>query len=1025
MIKIFQFPKIFLIAALILTPLFLFCPVSGTESLITLDTVGSSQVQPAISGNWIVWADGRDGDSAIYAYNLATGIERRLTPGPASAHNPAISGDSIVWQEYDNDNYDIWLYDLGSDTKTRITTDPADQTAPSIDGNLIAWQDNRDGSWDIYAYDLNSDTETLLTPDTPDSDQINPAVSGHLVTWQDYRYFNEDWGSNFYDIFLYDTTSDTIYNLTPDTPDTDQQFPAISGTRVVWQDDRNNQYGDIYMNDTSTWVSSAVNDAADSWKILPSISGNTVVWLDNRDRGGGGIFDVYRKDLSSGSDTRVTDDAAWVLSDRGPKISGNRIVWTDYRNGDEDIFLSSTDNDLACPVADFTISPAQSGPVPLTVQFEDTTPAGAGVTPVSHWNWSFGDGNLSNLQNPEFTYTFPGNYDVRLTVDNPYCRNMTPVESGYNVSLGGAPVASFTVSPTSGMVPLEVTVTDTSVGATAWDWSFGDGTTSDEQNPVHVYTTGGTYIIELTASNSYGSSYANRTIHALTGAHLDSVTAIPGIAVEDRNGRQFLTYDGSVLPGYALPESSILVSPPLPDYGWQNITFRTDDPSGFHDNGYGIITGNLTEVIFNIPDILPGSFSAPVGTMSAVNYTATFASYPKDATLDTQLWEGSTPDDLLAFSQITHSSNFAYIRGIAYTMKFTRIGVPQAKSAWIFMSVNSTWVEEHGGRDHTYLIRLSDDRLKGEVLGTDFLNADATNNLDYFRAYSPHGLSTFALAQLSGSGNLFQLITLSVAEGSGGADAKSSVTPVAQVATVSPPATPGATPSPPQPFMEFPAVNATLYANPQGVITQKTNLQSGDGRALLMIGEGITALDTSGSPLAAISIGPPESSAMTGTSTDTSFRYAGLGYSLGPDGATFSPAINLTLSVPEMGWNSEYRIREYDPVNQTWIDLPTTVHPDSGTISASVSHFCCIGLFSREIQYVTLSSAREVPTAAETIKAPSAPPSTAVDIFISIVSWLENIVIQYALEFCCVVILVAGIWFLGRKKRRDKIRYLL
>ena len=74
----------------------------------------------------------------------------------------------------------------------------------------------------------------------------------------------------------------------------------------------------------------------------------------------------------------------------------------------------------------------------------------------------------------------------------------------------------FSGVPTSGTVPLTVYFTDsststgnTSVTIDAWSWDFGDGTTSTDQNPVHQYTTSGTYTVALmTASNaSYGASW--------------------------------------------------------------------------------------------------------------------------------------------------------------------------------------------------------------------------------------------------------------------------------------------------------------------------------------------------------------------------------------------------------------------------------------------------------------------------------------------------------------------------------------
>jgi hypothetical protein len=63
-------------------------------------------------------------------------------------------------------------------------------------------------------------------------------------------------------------------------------------------------------------------------------------------------------------------------------------------------------------------------------------------------------------------------------------------------------VAAFSASPLSGKAPLTVKFTDKSTGApTSWFWNFGDGKTSTEQNPMHTYTTEGTYTVRLTVKN--------------------------------------------------------------------------------------------------------------------------------------------------------------------------------------------------------------------------------------------------------------------------------------------------------------------------------------------------------------------------------------------------------------------------------------------------------------------------------------------------------------------------------------------
>lgn len=69
------------------------------------------------------------------------------------------------------------------------------------------------------------------------------------------------------------------------------------------------------------------------------------------------------------------------------------------------------------------------------------------------------------------------------------------------------PVAAFTVSPSTGSVPVMVTFTDRSTNnPTDWLWNFGDGTTSTNPNPTHSYANPGTYTVSLKATNAAGSS---------------------------------------------------------------------------------------------------------------------------------------------------------------------------------------------------------------------------------------------------------------------------------------------------------------------------------------------------------------------------------------------------------------------------------------------------------------------------------------------------------------------------------------
>ncbi|MGB9938963.1 PGF-pre-PGF domain-containing protein [Methanosarcina sp.] len=71
------------------------------------------------------------------------------------------------------------------------------------------------------------------------------------------------------------------------------------------------------------------------------------------------------------------------------------------------------------------------------------------------------------------------------------------------------PVADFSANVTSGYAPLSVQFTDLSQHAISRNWSFGDGATSTEKNPMHTYSAAGTYTVSLTAGNANGTFSKN------------------------------------------------------------------------------------------------------------------------------------------------------------------------------------------------------------------------------------------------------------------------------------------------------------------------------------------------------------------------------------------------------------------------------------------------------------------------------------------------------------------------------------
>ena len=159
---------------------------------------------------------------------------------------------------------------------------------------------------------------------------------------------------------------------------------------------------------------------------------------------------------------------------------------------------------LSIPKADFVADKTRGG-APMTVAFTDKS-----LNAPTAWKWDFGDGSTATEQNPSHTYTTLGIYTVSLTASNKDGSDSTSKTNYIVTTL--APVADFKADRQVGKAPFIVQFTDLSTNSpTSWSWDFGDGTSSSEQNPRHIYMNEGAYDVRLTATNQYGSDMVFKT----------------------------------------------------------------------------------------------------------------------------------------------------------------------------------------------------------------------------------------------------------------------------------------------------------------------------------------------------------------------------------------------------------------------------------------------------------------------------------------------------------------------------------
>lgn len=156
---------------------------------------------------------------------------------------------------------------------------------------------------------------------------------------------------------------------------------------------------------------------------------------------------------------------------------------------------------VPAPVAEFTF--VADG---LAVTFTDASSGNP-----TKWKWDFGDGETSTVRHPVHQYALANTYTVKLEVEG---AGGTSERSKFISLSTGPPIAvsfDFEQDPND---PKKVQFFDRSTGdPTAWNWTFGDNTSSSARNPSHVYASEGTFSVTLVASNAFSSGSVSRFVN--------------------------------------------------------------------------------------------------------------------------------------------------------------------------------------------------------------------------------------------------------------------------------------------------------------------------------------------------------------------------------------------------------------------------------------------------------------------------------------------------------------------------------
>jgi PKD repeat protein len=272
------------------------------------------------------------------------------------------------------------------------------------------------------------------------------------------------------------------------------------------------------------------------------------------------------------------------------------------------------------PVSDFTTPDVCSRDY---INISDSSREGD--TTINFWSWQFTDQNMNVIQrtgkNPVFIYNQEGQYPVYLKVKDMFQCYDTITKL---INVLPTPISSFTVIDDYKEKQGQIQLDNQSSGAATYQWDFGNGKSSVEENPVTNYTMDGTYVIRLITSNGLNNC-TDTTFYKyevlFKGLYVPNAFA-PGstnlaIRLFKPVGRNLKQYDIQVYDymGHLLWESAKLDSEGRPLEGWDGKVNGELLPQGTYM--WKASATFIDETMWEGSDIGKGEFST-MGTVSLI-----------------------------------------------------------------------------------------------------------------------------------------------------------------------------------------------------------------------------------------------------------------------------------------------------------------------------------------------------------------------------------------------------------------------
>lgn len=286
--------------------------------------------------------------------------------------------------------------------------------------------------------------------------------------------------------------------------------------------------------------------------------------------GHGSMTDAPKYDSTPGTNnTGNGGGGGYAGSSQTGKAGGSGVIILKYEIPK---IIAASFSSTNISIATNTTSRGWEGQAPFTMKFTNTS---TGVQQTS-WVWNYtlmGNEPVTFNQTAfyETIYTFPngGNYTISLNATGPTSSNISTQVTWVNVTSNEL-IANFVANRTTGYSGDWFQFTDLTTDLpTTWNWTFGDGGNSTDRNPLHQYTSIGTYDVSLNVTNS-------TSFDSTTKLNYINISALPAPTVPTFTANKTYTTNPTLPSSFtvtsAAPPRMVSYNLSFGDGTWSNTT---------------------------------------------------------------------------------------------------------------------------------------------------------------------------------------------------------------------------------------------------------------------------------------------------------------------------------------------------------------------------------------------------------------------------------------------------------------------